>query len=174
MGGIGRETARLSKAFGMRVLASHRRAKRADHMRYVDEVYPANDLTELLNESDFVVLALPLTTETYKMFGERQFRSMKPTAFLLNIARGKIIDEDALIQALEENWIAGAGLDVFVTEPLPLDSRLWQLPNVIFSPHVAGGMEHYADQATAIFCENLRRYVDGRRLIKVVNKKRGY
>ena len=118
--------------------------------------------------------ALPLTPETYRMFGERQLRLMKPTAYLINVARGKVVDEEALIRALEENWIAGAALDVFETEPLPAGSRLWELSNVIFSPHIAGGMERYAEQATAIFCENLKRYVEGRRLIKVVNKKKGY
>jgi D-2-hydroxyacid dehydrogenase (NADP+) len=174
LGGIGREIGRLSRAFGMRVLATHRRARRTDHVRYVDQVYPVGDLLELLGESDFVVLALPLTPETFKIFGEREFRRMKPTAYLINIARGKVIDEEALIRALEENWIAGAGLDVFETEPLPPDNRLWQLSNVIFSPHVAGGMERYTEQATAIFCENLRRYIESRRLTRIVNKKKGY
>jgi phosphoglycerate dehydrogenase-like enzyme len=88
LGGIGHEIARLCKAFGMRVLASHRRAKRTDHLRYVDDVYPAGDWVDLLSESDFVVLSLPLTPDTYKIFSERQFRSMKPTACLINIARG--------------------------------------------------------------------------------------
>jgi D-2-hydroxyacid dehydrogenase (NADP+) len=173
-GGIGREIARLSKAFGMKVLATHRSARRTDRARYVDAVYPLEKLTELLGKSDFVVLALPLTHETTAMIGERQLRSMKPTAFLINISRGKVIDEAAMIRSLEENWIAGAGLDVFDIEPLPANSRLWDIPNVIFSPHIAGGMDRYTEQATAIFCENLRRYIAGKRLLKVVDKKKGY
>jgi phosphoglycerate dehydrogenase-like enzyme len=99
---------------------------------------------------------------------------MKPTAYLINVGRGEIVDEQALVRALEERWIAGAGLDVFATEPLPADSRLWELPNVIFSPHVAGGMEDYVERATEVFCENLRRYLSGKRLLNVVNKERGY
>ena len=99
---------------------------------------------------------------------------MRPTAYLINIARGGIVDESALVRALEERWIAGAGLDVFATEPLPLDSRLWALPNVIFSPHIAGGMSDYTVHATEIFTENLKRYLAGKRLLNVVDKKRGY
>jgi D-2-hydroxyacid dehydrogenase (NADP+) len=174
LGGIGREIARLSKAFGMKVLATHRSARRSDHARYVDTIYPLDSLSELMGKSDFVVLALPLTHETTAMIGERQLRSMKPTAVLINISRGKVIDEGALVRALEENCIAGAGLDVFDTEPLPAGSRLWEIPNVIFSPHIAGGMDHYTEQATAIFCENLKRYIAGKRLLKVVNKQKGY
>jgi phosphoglycerate dehydrogenase-like enzyme len=173
-GGIGREIARLAKAFGMKVLATHRSARSTDHARYVDEIYPLDELTVLLGKSDFVVLALPLTHETTAMIGQKQLRTMKPTAFLINISRGKVVDEAALIQSLEENWIAGAGLDVFDTEPLPANSRLWEIPNVIFTPHIAGGMDHYAEHATAIFCENLKRYIAGKRLLKVVNKEKGY
>ena len=174
LGGIGREIARISKAFSMKVLATHRSAKRAERARYVDKIYPMDDLTGLLGESDFVVLALPLTHETTAMIGERQLRRMKPTAFLINISRGKIIDEEALILSLKEHWIAGAGLDVFEAEPLPADNRLWELPNVIFSPHIAGGMDNYVELATAIFCDNLKRHIDGKRLLRIVNKKRGY
>jgi phosphoglycerate dehydrogenase-like enzyme len=120
------------------------------------------------------VLALPLTSETNGLIGERELRTMKSTAYLINVARGSIVDEEALIRALDEHWIAGAGLDVFATEPLPPSSKLWELPNVIFSPHVAGGIEDYSMQATEIFCENLRRYLNGKKLLNVVNKKKGY
>ena len=174
LGSIGREIARISKAFSMKVLATHRSARRAEHARYVDQIYPLDDLTGLLGESDFVVLALPLTRETTAMIGEKQLRSMKHTAFLINISRGSIIDEAALIRSLEEHWIAGAGLDVFQTEPLPANSRLWELPNIIFSPHIAGGMDNYIEQATAIFCDNLKRYIAGEKLLRIVNKHRGY
>ncbi len=99
---------------------------------------------------------------------------MKSTAYLINVARGKIVDEEALIRALEEQWIAGAGIDAFATEPLPADSKLWELPNVILSPHIAGVMEDISIKATELFCENLRRYLSGKKLLNVVNKKRGY
>ncbi len=174
LGSIGREVARLAKAFRMRVVATRRSARGAGRARYVDVLYPPDQLHRLLSESDFVVLALPLTPESKGLIGERELRSMKPTAYLINIARGEIVDEQALVRALEERWIAGAGLDVFATEPLPPDSRLWGFPNVVFSPHVAGGMEDYVAQATEVFCENLRRYLSGKRLLNVVNKNRGY
>lgn len=174
LGSIGREVARLAKAFGMRVVAMRRTSQKSGRARYVDLLLPPDRLVQLLSQSDFVVLALPLTPETRGLIGEKELRSMRPTAYFINIARGEIVDEEALVRALEEGWIAGAGLDVFATEPLPADSRLWELPSVIFSPHIAGGMEDYVQRATEVFCENLRRYLDGKRLLNVVNKKRGY
>ncbi len=174
LGSIGKEVARLAKAFGMRVLATRRSAKREGRARNVDIMLPSSQLCRLLAESDFVVLAVPVTPETNKLIGEKELRAMKSTAYLINISRGEIVDEEALIHALDEHWIAGAGLDVFATEPLPTDSRLWELPNVIFSPHIAGGMVDYATRATERFVENLERYVDGRTLLNVVDKKRGY
>ena len=99
---------------------------------------------------------------------------MKPTAYLINISRGNVVDEEALLRALEEHWIAGAGLDVFATEPLPEDSRLWDLPNVILSPHIAGSTENEIEMATGLFTDNLKRYLSGDRLFNVVDKKKGY
>ena len=99
---------------------------------------------------------------------------MKPTACLINVARGEIVDEEALVCALGEHWIAGAGLDVFATEPLPAGSKLWELPNVIISPHVGGRMENYNALATGLFCENLKRYLSGKRLLNIVNKRKGF
>ena len=99
---------------------------------------------------------------------------MKPTAYIINISRGGLIDEKALIKALQEKWIAGAGLDVTASEPLPADSPLWDFDNVILSPHVSGGMENYVARATDVFCENLRRYINGKRLLNIINKKKGY
>lgn len=174
LGSIGREIARLSKAFGIRVLGVRRSAGQAKSGRYVDEFFPRSQLSKMLSESDFVVLVLPLTTETNKIIGEAELNSMKTTAYLINVARGSVVDEQALIRALEKNRIAGAGLDVFSVEPLPATSRLWDMPNVIFSPHIAGGMEGYTERATDIFCENLRRYLSGQKLTKVVNKEKGY
>ena len=174
LGSIGKEVARLAKAFGMKVMATRRSAKREGQARNVDIMLPPGRLHRLLADSDFVVLSLPGTPETSKLIGEKELRSMRPTAYLINISRGDVVDEEALIQALDERWIAGAGLDVFATEPLPTDSRLWELPNVIFSPHIAGGMEDYAMRATERFVENLGRYLSGKKLRNVVDKKRGY
>ena len=174
LGDIGREVARLAKAFGMRVLATRRSAKRVARARHVDIVLPPQQLPQLLSDSDFVVLTLPLTPETNRLISERELRTMKPSAYLINVSRGNIVDEEALIRALDEHWIAGAGLDVFATEPLPTGSKLWESPNVIFSPHVAGVMEDYNMRATELFCENLRRYLSGKRLLNVINKKRRY
>jgi len=174
LGHIGREVARLAKAFGMRVVATRRSARKSQRARYVDRLFAREHLSDLLSESDYVVLTLPLTAETYRIIGEAELRRMKPTAYLINVARGNLVDEKALVRALEEHRIAGAGLDVFAMEPLSQDSPLWDFPDVIISPHIAGGMEDYVARATALFCENLRRYLDGRRLINVVDKKRGY
>jgi D-2-hydroxyacid dehydrogenase (NADP+) len=174
LGHIGREVARLAKAFGMKVVATRRSAGKSQRARYADRLLPPNRLPELLAESDYVVLTLPLTSETRGIIGDKELRSMKPTAYLINIARGNLIDEAALVRALEEKRIAGAGLDVFATEPLPKDSPLWDFSEVIISPHIAGGMEDYVARATAVFCENLRRYLSGRKLINIVDKKKGY
>lgn len=174
LGNIGREVARLAKAFSMRVVATRRSAKRVMRAKDVDILLPREQLPRLLSESDFVVLSLPFTSETNKLIGEEELRTMKPTAYLINIARGNIVDEEALIRALDEHWIAGAGLDVFATEPLPADSCLWEFPNVIFSPHIAGGMEDYNIRATELFCKNLRHYLSGENLLNVIDKKKGY
>jgi D-2-hydroxyacid dehydrogenase (NADP+) len=174
LGNIGREVARLAKAFGMRVVATRRSARKSRRAKYVDKLFAPDQLLQLLSQSDFVVLTLPLTAESYRIIGEVELRNMKPTAYLINVARGNLVDEEALVHALEEHRIAGAGLDVFATEPLPADSRLWGFSNVIISPHIAGGMEDYVERATAVFCENLRRYLSGRRLLNIVDKKRGY
>ncbi len=174
LGSIGREVARLAKAFRMNVTAIRRTAKSAGTARYVDKLLPPEQLKTLLSESDFVVLTLPLTPETKGMIGEKELRLLKPTAYLVNVSRGEVINEDALIRALKENWFAGAALDTFTIEPLPADSPLWTLPNVIFSPHSAGGVEDYNARSTEIFCANLKRYLDGKRLHNVVDKKVGY
>lgn len=174
LGNIGREVARLSKAFGMRVIANRRSATQFKRARYVDKLLPAGQLNQLLSESDYVVVATPLTPETRGLISEKELRSMKPSAYIINIARGGMIDEEALIRALEEKRIAGAGLDVVATEPLSPESRLWDFDNVILSPHVAGGMEDYMERATEVFCENLKRYLNGKKLLNVIDRKRGY
>ncbi|MBN1366714.1 MAG: D-2-hydroxyacid dehydrogenase [Dehalococcoidales bacterium] len=174
LGKIGCEIARMAKAFGMKVIAVRRSAKKGSHSKYANQVLPPSKTHRLLAESDFVVVALPLTRETTRIIGERELNAMKPSAYIINIARGAIIDQPALIRALEEQRIAGAALDVFDTEPLPTDNKLWEMPNVIISPHIAGAMPDYEQRATDVFCQNLARYIDGKRLINVVNKKRGY
>lgn len=174
LGSIGREVARLAKAFGMRVVAIRRSTQRVGRARNVDLVLPRDRLPQLLTESDFVVLALPLTPETNRLIGEEELRTMKSTAYLINVARGNVVDEEMLIRALDEHWIAGAGLDVFANEPLPAESRLWELPNVIFSPHVSGDIEDEAIKATELFVDNLKRYLNGNRLLNVVSRTKGY
>lgn len=174
LGSIGREVARLCKAFGMKVIATRRSARQSSRARYVDKLLPASQLKQLLGESDYVVIATPLTKETTGLIGAEEFRAMKPTAYIINIGRGGIINEEALIQALDEKKIAGAGLDVTSKEPLPPDSRLWDFENVIITPHVSGGMEDYMERATDLFCENLKRYLNGKRLLNVIDKTRGY
>lgn len=171
LGDIGREVARLSKSFGMCVMALDVKAVRS---KYADIVLSREQLPKLLSESDFLVLTLPLTPKTNKLIREKELRAMKPTAYLINVARGEIVDEEALIRALDERWIAGAGLDAFVIEPLPTDSRLWELPNIVLSPHVGGGMKNYNALATDLFCENLKRYLNGKRRLNIVNKKKGF
>jgi phosphoglycerate dehydrogenase-like enzyme len=174
LGHIGREVARLASAFGMRVVATRRSVTIGSRARYVDLLLPRGQLPQLLADSDFVVISAPLTPETDGLIGEAELRMMKSTAYLINVARGRIVDESVLARALAENWIAGAGLDVFVTEPLPADSPLWDLQNAILSPHISGVMENYSERATEIFLENLRRYVAGAKLINVVDKEKGY
>jgi phosphoglycerate dehydrogenase-like enzyme len=174
LGHIGREVARLSRAFGMRVIATRRSAKKAGRARYVDLLLPREQQKQLLAESDFVVICVPLTPDTRNMVGEAELKTMKPTAYLINIARGGIVDDEALIHALDEKRIAGAGLDVVANEPLPATSRLWGFDNVILSPHIAGGMEDYMARATEVFCENLRRYLSGKRLLNLIDRKKGY
>lgn len=185
-GSIGREVARLGKAFGMNVLATKRNARRLDDTDFgldgtgdregtlADRIYPPEATRSMLTECDFVVIAAPLTAKTHHLFDEVLLRAMKPTSFLVNIGRGAIIKEDDLVKGLQRGWLAGAGLDVFETEPLPADSPLWQLENVILSPHISGFTPHYDERATDLFAENLRRYLAGKPLLNVVNREAGY
>ena len=174
LGMVGKEIARLCKAFGMTVWGIHRSSREGEACPYVDRVYSPEQLPQFLSASDFVIIAMPLTRETKGLIGEKELRSMKRTAYLINVARGAIVKEVALIQALEEKWIAGAGLDVFIDEPLPPASRFYDLPNVIFSPHISGEMPDYELRATEVFCENLRRYLRGEPFLHEVDKSKGY
>lgn len=184
-GSIGRQIARLANAFGMRVLAMHRGTDHRDRGfqfpgigdpegALPDRYYLADQLHSMLQESDIVVIAVPLTQQTRGLFDDSAFRAMKPTAFLVNIARGGICDEAALIGALADGRIAGAALDVFQQEPLPPQHPLWHFPNVFISPHIAGLTPHYNERAAIIFEENLRRYLSGEPLYNTVDKSQGY
>jgi phosphoglycerate dehydrogenase-like enzyme len=184
-GSIGREVGRLGRAFGMRVLALRRATDRAkqgyaiegtgDPAGVIPERFYSRDaLHEMLSECDYVVVTLPLTPETTHFIGPAELRALKPAAYLVNVSRGAVVDEAALVRALREGWIAGAGLDVFEQEPLPPDSPLWDLENVLLSPHVAGFTPRYDERATALFAQNLHRYLAGKPLLNRVDKARGY
>ncbi len=171
LGAIGKQIAQLAKGVGMHVLAMKRTVSQEDKKKHnVDELFPPDRLDHLLSSSDYVVLSAPLTPETTGMIGERELRMMKSSAYFINIARGKMVDEAALIKALKEGWIAGAGLDVFNTEPLPPENELWELPNVIISCHQSAYTPSGRDKPNDLFCENLRRYVAGEQLLNVVTR----
>lgn len=173
LGSIGQEIARKAKeAFRMSVMATKRKMTQVD---YVDKLLSPEEIDDLLCESDYIVVAAAMTKETDKLIGEREFKIMKPDAFFVNIARGQIVDEKALIKALENKWIAGAGLDVFEMEPLAKESPLWQMENVIITPHIAGVSDKkLADLRVKVFIENLKSYKAGRGLLTEVDKELGY
>ena len=171
-GSIGRDIARLAQAFGMKVMAT--RTRYMENSGNTVIVLPPDRMDLLLAESDFVVVTLPLTPETRNILGKAEFEKMKPTACLVNIARGGVIDEEALVQALRSNVIAGAALDVFAVEPLPAESELWKMPNVIVTPHLAGQRDDYYLLATGLFCDNLKQYLSGKKLVNVIDKTKGY
>ncbi|MDN5331752.1 MAG: hypothetical protein PWP45_977 [Tepidanaerobacteraceae bacterium] len=174
-GNIGSEIARLGKAFGMKVVGLNRSGRiQGNYAQIYDKMYDIGSLLELLSKSDFVVCAVPLTPATWHLFGEEQFKAMKSSAYFINIARGAVVDEEALIKALKEGWIAGAALDVFEREPLPPESPLWEMPNVIITPHIAGSSDRYMERAMKVVNENLRRYLQGEPLINIVDPDRGY
>jgi phosphoglycerate dehydrogenase-like enzyme len=172
VGAIGERTARVATALGMRVWGIRRSGGIC--VSCVEAMFGPDQLLDLLPEADFVVLTVPLTRETQGMIAERELRAMKPTSYIVNIGRGGVIQEDALIRALREGWIAGAGLDVFETEPLPEQSPLWDIENVIITSHCAGITPHYHERALAIFLDNLQRYRAGELLRNVVDKRIGY
>ncbi|MDN4526062.1 D-2-hydroxyacid dehydrogenase [Fictibacillus fluitans] len=172
-GAIGRETAKIAKAFGMKVLGMRHSGKPEE---YIDEMYTSKQLHNLLPECDYVVVTLPLTKETNRMLGKKEFHLMKNTAFLINIGRGDIVVEDDLIEALNTGEIAGAGLDVFEKEPLETSSPLWEMENVITTPHTAGSTEYYDQRVIEdILIPNLKDYLDGKYpSINAVDYNKGY
>jgi phosphoglycerate dehydrogenase-like enzyme len=172
-GPIGRRTAELAHALGMRVIVM-RQSAHPEPDPHVERFYTPTGLPELLAASDFVLLAAPLTDHTRGLINAQTLAAMRPNAVLINIARGGLVDEPALIQALQDGRIRGAALDVFAQEPLPASSPLWAMPNVLITPHLAGANPHYNQRATELFCDNLRRFLAGAPLRNRVDPQRGY
>jgi phosphoglycerate dehydrogenase-like enzyme len=171
LGQIGQAIAARASAFGMRVVGSRRSGAPVPG---VSHVLADGAWRQMLGEADYVVIAAPLTPETRGMVGAAELAAMRPDAYLINIARGEIVDEDALIAALERGQIAGAGIDVFSTEPLPAASPLWGLPNVFVTPHISWTSPEIRPRTINLFIENLRRYVAGEPLRNLVDKHAGY
>lgn len=175
LGRTGKEIARLASCFGMRVIGTKRRIEGVDpESLNVEKLYPRTDLHGMLSEADFVVITIPHTSETEGMMGEEEFAVMKKGSVLVNIARGAIYDEPAFIRSLESGHLAGAVIDVAAKEPLPPESPLWDMPNVMISPHSASTADSENWKLTKLFCDNLQRYLDGRPLRNVLDKKKLY
>jgi phosphoglycerate dehydrogenase-like enzyme len=158
VGVIGEEIARKCKAFGMEVLGVDIIRRKLD---CVDAFYGPEDMVKVAKEIDYLVIVAPNTPETEKIVDSKVLSAMKPTAFLLNLGRGELVDEEALIRVLKSGKIAGAGLDTYWQEPLPKEHPFWGMKNVIVSPHMAGMSDIYVEQALTIFEENLRRFING-------------
>ncbi len=173
VGEIGKETAKIAKAFGMTVLGVRHSGKDEE---YVDKMYSSNQLHNMLPLCDYVVVTLPLTKDTYHLFSDKEFKLMKPSSFFINIGRGQTVVEDDLIKALINGEIAGAGLDVFETEPLSQESPLWELDNVIITPHNSGLTDYYTKRVIEnIFIPNLKQYIQSKALsINLVDYSKGY
>jgi phosphoglycerate dehydrogenase-like enzyme len=185
-GSIGRQSARLLQAFGATVLATKQDAKHPTDSGYIPEgigdpegdyiqrLYPAQALKSMLRECDFVVVTVPLTKDTQGFIADEQLSAMKPTAFLIDVSRGGVINHSDLISALEEGQIAGAALDVYPEEPLMEDNPIWKLPNVILTPHIAGVSQEYNSRAVALFVENLNRYLVKEKPLNLIDLQQGY
>jgi phosphoglycerate dehydrogenase-like enzyme len=174
LGGFGIEMAKRAQGYNMTIIAVD--AMRTDKPDYVAELKPAtrDNLHDLLRRSDVVMMACPLTKETYHLISHEELAQMKPGSYLINVTRGGIIDEPALVEALAAGKIAGAGLDVTEKEPLAADSPLWEAPNLILTPHRAGASQHRPRMIFEFFKENLERYLQGERPRNVIDKRKGY
>ncbi|MGO8731193.1 MAG: D-2-hydroxyacid dehydrogenase [Terriglobia bacterium] len=173
LGGIGTDTAyRAHYGFSMRILAVD--PKPLPKPAFVEELHALDWLPKMVPQVDVLLCAAPHTKESIRMLNESVFRAMKPTAYFVNVSRGTLVDTPALVRALKEGWIAGAGLDVTDPEPLPPDHPLWTASNVIITAHTSGHSDPSVQRARDLFCENVRRYVNGLPLLHVVDKQRGY
>jgi len=172
LGDIGRALAERGRALGMRVWGMTRTLR--PKPQGVERMLAAGKQDLLVREADVLALCLPLTPATTGIIGERELRRMKPSSILVNVGRGALVQESALARALREGWIAGAGLDVFASEPLPPASPLWTMPQVVITPHVAGTHPRYMALAADLFLENLRRYLASQPLLNEVDKTAGY
>lgn len=175
LGSIGMAVAEVASAAGLKVIGTRRGISERIHEEgVVATFYPPSELQEMLAEADVVIIAVPLTPETRGMIGAAELAVMKPSAFLINVARGPVVDEAALIEALRSARLGGAALDVFAQEPLAQDSPFWELPNVIVSPHIAGRGDTGAEEQVEFFIGNLRRFLNGMQMVNVVQNARGY
>ena len=173
VGSIGGRVAKMASALGMRVIAVREHVEKGSP-EGVEAVYAPSAIDEMLKQSDYVVLAAPLVAQTQGLVNAARLAAMKPTAFLINVGRGAQVDEVALADALRNQRIAGAALDVFEKEPLPPDSPLWDLENLLITPHTGGLTEKLWHRHYELFSQNLRRYLAGQPLQFVVDKRRGY
>ena len=185
-GSIGRQVARLLHEFGATVLATKNDAMHPADNGYTPEgmgdpsgnfvhrLYPAQAIKSMLKDCDFIVVAVPLSEQTRGLVNAEVLSACKPTAYLIDVSRGGIVDQSALIKALNDHRLAGAALDVFPEEPLPKKSPLWEMPNVIITPHIAGVSAHYDERAMKLFAENLSRYMADLPLYNVFDLKKGY
>lgn len=172
LGDIGREVAKRAKALGAKVIALKKNP--SGKPDYVDQLYLTEEIDEVLKQSDYVILTLPATNKTRGIISEERLRIMKPNAFLVNIGRGELICQEALVKALKNNWIAGAGLDVTTPEPLPEDNPLWELSNVMITQHSSGISKENDARRLNIFLDNLKRYLNNEKLKNEVDFSEGY
>src|SRR5439155_5262830 len=173
VGSIGRNVARHASNLGMKVICVRKRVA-GEKPEFVDEVLPSSGLNQMLAVADYVVLAVPVTPATTGMIGREQLAKMKSDAYLINVGRGSLIDEAALLEVLQQRKIGGAALDVFEEEPLPPDSPLWDVDNLLITPHTAGMTAKLWERHYTLFSENVRRYLSGQSLLARVDKKSGY
>src|SRR3954452_261149 len=175
-GEIGRECAILAKALGAKIYATRRNPERSADDPVLDRIFRSADLKQMLSQVDVVIAAAPLTPETHHMLSNEEFASMKPTSIVMNVGRGPVVDEAALIKALQEKKVGAAALDVFEHEPLSPESPLWGMDNVLISPHCTDRTRNpdWLDGSALVFVENFRRYLNGETLSNVVDKKAGY
>lgn len=185
-GSIGRQVARLLQPFGAAILATKKNAMNPKDSGYIPEgmgdpngdlvlrLYPPEALCSMIKECDFLVITVPKTGDTLHLIGAEEIAALKPTAFLIDVSRGGIVDHKALIPALKENRIGGAALDVYPEEPLPKESPLWKLPDVVLTPHISGNTLYYDQRAMELFAENLVRYLNDLPLFNLIEVERGY